>query len=197
MKVKYIIGIDEAGRGPLAGPVAIGVVMCKSDFNMRPISGVRDSKKLSEKQRAEWFAKLKALKKNNSLDFKVSLIGSQTIDRKGISYAIKKGIASCLKRLKANHKTCKILLDGSLKAPKKYLDQKTIIGGDDKVKLISLASVAAKVTRDRKMKRLTKVFPKYGFEVHKGYGTASHIKAIRKWGQSPIHRRSFLRNLDK
>lgn len=197
MEIKHIIGIDEAGRGPLAGPVAVGAVICSVSFNMRLITGVKDSKKLSEKQREEWFAKLKNLKKSGLVDYKVSLVGAKIIDKKGISFAVRKGIANCLKRLEADHRISKVLLDGSLKAPKRFSSQSTIIGGDDKIKLISLASVAAKVTRDRKMKKLAEIFPEYSFDIHKGYGTAGHLRAIKKWGKSPIHRRSFLRNFDK
>lgn len=190
--MKYIIGIDEAGRGPLAGPVAIGVAFVKADFNFTLLKGVRDSKKLSEKQREEWFEKIKIWRKKKILDFKVSLIGAKIIDEKGISHAIRKGIASCLKRLEANPENSKVLLDGSLKAPVIFKNQTTIIGGDDKEPIISIASIAAKVTRDRKMKRLAILYPKYQFEVHKGYGTALHCQLLRQHGASEIHRQSFI-----
>ena len=190
--MKYIIGIDEAGRGPLAGPVAIGVALVKADFDFKLLKGVRDSKKLLEKQREEWFLKLKDWKKQSLIDFKVSLIGAKIIDEKGISHAIRKGIKSCLKRLEADPKSSKVLLDGSLKAPDSFENQITIIGGDDKEPIISIASIAAKVTRDRKMKRLAVLYPKYQFEVHKGYGTALHCQLLRQYGASEIHRQSFI-----
>jgi ribonuclease HII len=190
--IKYIIGIDEAGRGPLAGPVAVGVVMASKHFDMQLLRGVRDSKKLSEGQREAWFAKLKVWKKSGHINFAVALVGPQIIDEKGISFAIRRGLASCLRRLEADCQNCSVLLDGSLKAPKQFVHQKTIIGGDDKEPLISIASIAAKVTRDRKMKKLARQFPVYSFEIHKGYGTTMHRKALKKWGISEIHRRSFL-----
>lgn len=187
-----MVGIDEAGRGPLAGPVAVGAVVCGVGFDMKLLAGVRDSKKLSERQREEWFAKLKGWKKAKKLDYRVSLVGASVIDSKGIAHAIRKGVSNCLKRLGIDEARADIKLDGSLKAPKKFLLQTTIIGGDDKVPLISLASIAAKVIRDRKMKRLTERYPEYRFDVHKGYGTRLHIELIRKLGPSPIHRQSFL-----
>ncbi len=192
IKPKFLIGIDEAGRGPLAGPVSVGVVMCADNFDFKLLKGVRDSKKLSELQRESWFTKLKQWRKEKKLDFKVSLIGAKIIDTKGISFSIRKGIASCLRRLEASPARSRVLLDGSLKAPAAFKDQKTIIGGDDKEKIISAASIAAKVTRDRKMKKLAKIFPNYSFEIHKGYGTALHYQLIEKHGVSEIHRRSFL-----
>lgn len=192
---KYIIGIDEAGRGPLAGPVSVGVVIVPADFDMKLLKGVRDSKKLSELQREVWYKKLKIWGEQKILNYKVCLVSAATIDKLGISYAIRKAIRICLAKLEVNPKNCSVLLDGSLKAPAEFKNQKTIIGGDDKVKLISLASIAAKVTRDRKMKNLAKIFPSFSFEIHKGYGTALHIKAIRKHGPSEIHRESFIKNI--
>lgn len=193
--IKYLIGIDEAGRGPLAGPVAVGVVMCRTDFNFKLLKGVRDSKKLTKIQREAWFKKLKAWRKQKLLDFKVSLIGSEIVDTKGITHAIRKGIASCLKRLEADPKNSRVLLDGSLKASARFVFQKTIIGGDDIKPIISIASIAAKVTRDRKMVRLAKIFPDYGFEIHKGYGTLAHCKQILVLGPSKIHRKSFIKKI--
>ena len=196
--MEYLIGIDEAGRGPLAGPVAVGVVMCASYFGFKLLKDVRDPKKLSEKQREGWFVKLKSWQKEskktgkNKIDFKVSLIGAKVIDEKGINFAIKRGIKNCLKRLEADPSNSKVLLDGSLKAPKNFKNQQTIIGGDDIKPIISIASVVAKVIRDRKMKRLAKLYPKYQFDVHKGYGTALHYEAIKKFGLCKIHRRSFI-----
>jgi ribonuclease HII len=190
--MKYMIGIDEAGRGPLAGPISVGAVVCGSDFDMKLLGGVRDSKKLSELQREVWFKKLRQWKKEEKLDFKVSLVGAKIIDLKGLTHATKKGIANCLRRLSIDPRQAHILLDGSLKAPKHFLNQKTIIGGDDKEKIISIASVAAKVTRDRKMKKLAKIYPEYQFEIHKGYGTKLHYKMLKNYGPSELHRRSFL-----
>jgi ribonuclease HII len=195
MGFKYLIGIDEAGRGPLAGPVAIGAVLVSAHFDKKNLKGVRDSKKLTPEAREEWYKKLRSWKKEGRVEYAVSLVGSHIIDTKGISYAIRKGIYNCLKRFGVKEVECSILLDGSLKAPKKYLKQRTIIGGDDKVKLISLASIAAKVRRDRHMTRLAKKYPAYYFHIHKGYGTLAHRQLIKKHGPSEIHRRSFLKSL--
>ncbi len=192
---QFLIGIDEAGRGPLAGPVAVGAVIVKSDFNKKLLKGIRDSKKLSEMQREVWFMKLKQWKKEGYINYAVSLVGAHIIDSKGISHAIRKGISTCLRRLEADAAKTQVFLDGSLKAPKHFKEQKTIIGGDDKVPLISLASVAAKVTRDRKMYKLAKVYHKYDFQLHKGYGTQAHRDKILKFGPSDIHRMSFLKNI--
>ncbi len=206
----YIIGIDEAGRGPLAGPVAVGAVMIKKDFDSKLVAAIKnkDSKKLSHQKRELWFSQIKKWKKEGLLNYHVALISNTIIDTHGISYAIKKGMAECLKKLitESNNKKTnvikkiefndiEILLDGSLYAPKEFLNQKTVIKGDEKHFQISLASIAAKVVRDRKMEQIAVRFPEYGFEVHKGYGTDSHRKMIKKHGASAIHRMSFLKNI--
>lgn len=194
-KTKYLIGIDEAGRGPLAGPVSVGAVMISKDFNKKLWKGVRDSKKLSHKAREEWFIKLQEWQKLGIIKFHVALVSEKIIDTKGISYAIKKGIAECLKKVKADCDTCTVLLDGSLKAPAEFLNQETIIKGDDKEPIISLASIAAKVTRDRYIIKIAKKYPLYKLEIHKGYGTHFHREMIKKYGSAVIHRKSFLRNI--
>ncbi|MEK7662444.1 MAG: ribonuclease HII [Patescibacteria group bacterium] len=194
MRNKYITGIDEAGRGPIAGPVAVGVVIMKlTTYNQRQIifRGIRDSKQLTEKKREWWFGKIKKLKKEKILDFRVSLVSEKTIDEKGIVFAIRKGIYSSLLSLKVG-KDAQILLDGSLKAPARYKYQKTIIRGDEKKPVISAASIMAKVVRDRHMKKIAEKHPDYAFEKHKGYGTKEHYRRIKKHGLSKIHRRSFL-----
>lgn len=207
--IQYTIGIDEAGRGPLAGPVSVAAVVIMSRHRLDRLLrsnlstgrfdlgfGLRDSKKLSGKKREEWFQWLKE-KKKGELNFAVSLVGKKIIDKQGIVPAVKIGIRRCLNRLKLNPDQCRVLLDGSLKAPKIYRNQKTIIRGDETVPIITLASIVAKVTRDRKMLRLAKNFPNYQFEIHKGYGTRAHYRALRKNGLSPLHRRSFLKDFSK
>jgi ribonuclease HII len=189
----YRIGIDEAGRGPLAGPVSIGAVKLGKAFNTKLLTTLRgkDSKKLSEKDREIWFTSIKEWKKNGHLDFHVALVSHTIIDQYGISYAIKKGIKECLRKVKADGEVTLILLDGSLKAPEEFLNQKTIIKGDEKETIIGLASIAAKVTRDAYMKRIARKYPLYNFEVHKGYGTRNHSENIKKYGLSEIHRKTF------
>ena len=193
-----LIGIDEAGRGPLAGPVSVGAFAVKSHAMLTRFKGVKDSKQLSEEQREEWFAIIKKCSKEGDACYAVSFTGAATIDLKGISNSICAALNRCLKRLEAKGfgavDSC-VLLDGSLYAPVRYPDQTTIIDGDAKEPIIALASICAKVLRDRKMKRFAKEYPQYGFEIHKGYGTKAHYKAIRKHGISDLHRNSFLKKL--
>ena len=195
--MKYIVGIDEVGRGPLAGPVAVGAV-CLSDgkINLRKLfPDARDSKKLSPKKREEIFKKIKQAEKKHILRYIVRYEDAQTIDKLGINKAIRNCIDGCLERLRVNPKITSVFLDGGLRAPKKFVFQKTIIRGDDKKIIISLASIVAKVSRDSSMCRLAKKYPKYGLEIHKGYGTARHRSAIKRHGLSIIHRKTFFEKL--
>jgi ribonuclease HII len=201
--LKYIIGIDEAGRGPLAGPVAVGVVCVEHDFNWSVIEGVNDSKKLSEKKREAIYLRAKELQKEGMLAYAVVLVSAGTIDRIGIVPSIQKAMNQALQKIKFRIETdrkdlsacfdCLVKLDGGLKAPSEYLHQETIINGDGKEKVIGLASIMAKVTRDRAIVALSKKheFSNYGFEVHKGYGTKAHREAIVENGLSREHRASF------
>lgn len=197
---KLIIGIDEAGRGPLAGPVSVAAVLVNRDLFKKVLKeeilvGLTDSKKLSENRRETLFKKIKELEKAEVLKFSVTLIGAGIIDRRGISFALKLGIKRILRRLQINPKEVSILLDGSLYAPDTFINQKTIIRGDFTEPIISAASIIAKVHRDHYMKRISHRFPKYDFEIHKGYGTRDHIKKIRKYGISKFHRKSFCKNI--
>lgn len=193
--IRYIVGIDEAGRGPLAGHVAVGAFCvgagADSIRNFKKFSaGVKDSKKLSEKKREEWLEKIHKEKK---FSFAVSFASAEMIDKHGIVFAIRHALALSLKKLKIASGNTLVLLDGGLRAPEEYVFQKTIIKGDEKEPVISFASIAAKVLRDRKMIALAKRYPQYGFEKHKGYGTAAHYEAIAKHGVlEKIHRKSFL-----
>jgi ribonuclease HII len=208
-QIKYIVGIDEAGRGPLAGPVALGAFLIEnkkinSTKLKKMFKGARDSKKMTEKKRGEIFEKInekinEEIKKYNSkpknshpLRYIVGFGSAKIIDKKGISWAIKNCIKKCLIKLVVTPKDTLVLLDGGIKAPAEFVHQKTIIGGDDKEIVISLASICAKVSRDARMIKLSKKYPLYGLEKHKGYGTVSHRKAIKKHGPSLLHRRTFL-----
>lgn len=196
--IRYLIGIDEAGRGPLAGPVAVGVTCCKlADLPklQRLWRGVKDTKQLTPRNREIWFKRLKDFRHQKLLDFKVSLVGEAIIDRWGISRAVRVGIKRCLERLAIKPDQVLILLDGSLRAPRAYQYQKTIIRGDETEPIISLASIVAKVTRDRRLIRLHAEYPQYAFDIHKGYGTALHYQRLRQHGPSPRHRRSFLKKI--
>ncbi len=193
--MKYLIGIDEAGRGPLAGPVAVGAVAVPQDFDWSLVEGVRDSKKLSEKAREKIFERAHELERLALLRFAVATSSAAYIDTYGIMPAIKRALAEALSRLNIEPHDCRVLLDGSLLAPAEYIHQKTIIRGDDTEPVISLASIMAKVTRDCLMRRLAATHPLYDFDVHKGYGTRSHLQAIARCGLSKIHRKSFCSRL--
>lgn len=199
-KFQYLIGIDEVGRGPLAGPVAVGAFLIsvskiKSLQDKGFFKGIKDSKKLNEKKREEWLGKMQEFKEKGDLDYHISFVSNKVIDKKGISHCLRLAIRESLKKLKANPLKSKVLLDGGLKAPNEFIYQKTIIKGDEKEPIISLASIAAKVARDRKMIAYSKKFPQYGFEIHKGYGTLHHRKKIKKYGFCEIHRKSFCKNI--
>lgn len=184
MKKKYLVGVDEAGRGPIAGPVAIGAVL---GSRAKILNKIRDSKRLSAKKRENWE---KIIKTN--FECHCVFISHKTIDKIGISKAVHLGVKKVLKKIDA--KIDLVLLDGALKAPKNY-KQKTIIRGDEKIPLISAASIIAKVARDKKMLAFHKKFPQYCFDRHKGYATKLHYKKLKKHGLCPIHRKSFLTKL--
>ena len=191
MKREFLIGIDEVGRGPIAGPVAVCAVVLKR-VPKGFLKGIRNSKALSEKTREAWYKKAVGARKTGALDFAVSFSSARFIDRYGISKALRVSIARALHRLEISPTQAQIFLDGSIYAPKRYVRQKTIIKGDERVPIIALASIIAKVRRDRRMKRYAKKFRGYGFEEHVGYGTAAHYKAIRARGLCKLHRRSFI-----
>lgn len=188
-----MLGADEAGRGPLAGPVAVGAVLVPEGFDVaREFPGVRDSKQLTEKARDGLFAKLEERAARGDLRFRVEFEDAATIDSEGIAFAVRRALHRAVNVLAPDAAlVTKVQLDGSLRAPPEYA-QETIIDGDELVPLISLASVAAKVTRDRLMVTLAAAYPLYGFERHKGYGTAAHYEQLRAHGLCAIHRRTFI-----
>ena len=154
--IRWVVGVDEAGRGPLAGPVSVAAVAFPESLyreHTKVIGGIRDSKKLTELGRGRWYTKLLAQAKTG------------------------------------------VFLEGSLAAPALWRNQKTIVRGDDRMAIIAAASVIAKVRRDRRMERLSLRYPDYGFAIHKGYGTASHYRILKKRGLSGIHRRSFCKKM--
>lgn len=194
---RYILGVDEAGRGPLAGPVAVGVVMAKEDFDfLKALPELNDSKKISEKKRELIFEQLLLLEKAGEVRFCVKSVSAGDIDTRGITHAVKAGAHAGVRKLAPDTEGVRVYLDGLLHAPEEY-EQETIIGGDALIPAIMLASVVAKVSRDRLMVKLAKEYPGYGFEAHKGYGTKAHVEAIKKLGLSDIHRRSFCKKIAK
>jgi len=197
MNMKVTIGVDEVGRGPLAGPVCLCAFVLPEKFigSIRKTGlPLRDSKKLSVIHRELWHTCLKQWKKEGKVDYAISYESAKVIDKIGLSLAIKKALSRSLLKVGATS-TSKILLDGALFAPPGYLFQKTIIKGDEKETAISLASIVAKVSRDRLMVRLSKKHPEYFFQYHKGYGTKAHYRALEKYGATDIHRQSFLRGV--
>ncbi len=194
MTLKFIVGIDEVGRGPIAGPVAVCALVLKPGFNKKNFTNFRDSKKLSAKAREIWLEKIEAEKLRGGLNYCLKMESNKVIDKKGLNFAIKKALADAVDALKLPPAKTRVLLDGGLKAPTEYKNQKTIIKGDEKELAIALASIVAKVKRDALMDKLSKKYPGYDFHKHKGYGTSAHYKALRKHGISPIHRHLFLRS---
>jgi len=208
MSPKWIIGIDEVGRGPLAGPITVAAVavllkkpILKSDFSRfrevelpGKLAGIRDSKKLTPRKREVW----DTIIRKNFLHT-ISSVQPKSIDTRGISVAAHLAVKRCLQKLPKAYglkpKACSVLLDGGLHAPARYANQKTIIKGDELHPIIAAASIVAKVHRDRYMLRLHKKLPQYGFDRHKGYGTKAHMAAIREHGLSEHHRVSFCRGI--
>lgn len=179
---EHICGIDEAGRGPLAGPVVVASVIMPKDSM---IEGVNDSKKISEKKRE----KLYDLIIDEAISYGVGIIDHKEIDEKNILNATKEGLTTSIKELKV--KPDIILVDALTKIETMGIPYRSVIKGDAKIYSIACASIIAKVTRDRIMREWDKVYSEYGFATHKGYGTAKHLAAIKEYGLCPIHRRSF------
>ena len=214
--MKFVLGVDEAGRGPLAGPVAVGVVKAKEGYDFLGIfPDLNDSKKISEKKREKIFELLIEEQVKGNIAFCVKSVGADVIDRSGISKAVLSSVHAGVRQL-APLETSRasaaggaaasltgrapeqdeyfVYLDGLLHAPEEY-EQETVVGGDALIPAIMLASIAAKVSRDRLMVKLASDYPGYGFDQHKGYGTKAHQEAIRSLGLSDLHRRSFCKNL--
>lgn len=182
---KAICGIDEAGRGPLAGPVVVaGVIMPENSM----IEGVNDSKKVSEKKRELLYDKII----EEAISYSVAIIGQDVIDDINILNATKNGVTNVVKGLDVRPNL--IIIDALQHIDTDGVLYESIIKGDAKCYSIGAASIIAKVTRDRIMREWDKVYPQYGFAKHKGYGTAAHIAAIKEYGLCPIHRRSFTKN---
>ena len=182
----YICGIDEAGRGPLAGPVVVAAVIMPKDSM---IEGVNDSKKVSEKKRE----KLYELIIEEAISYSVGIVDQNEIDRINILNATKAGLTEAVRTLKVKPEL--ILVDALTNIDTCGVPYKSIIKGEAKSYSIAAASIIAKVTRDRIMREWDKVYPQYGFEKHKGYGTAAHISAIKENGLCPLHRLSFVKNI--
>lgn len=182
---KYICGIDEAGRGPLAGPVVVACAVMPRDSM---IEGVNDSKKISEKKREELFEKITS----EAISYGVGIIDQKEIDRINILNATKEGLTMAVKELSVRPDL--IIVDALNNIDTEGIPYESIIKGDAKCYSIAAASIIAKVTRDRIMRQWDEIYPQYGFIKHKGYGTAAHIAAIKEYGPCPLHRNSFIKH---
>ncbi len=183
--IKYICGIDEAGRGPLAGPVVVGAVILPEDSF---IEGVNDSKKISEKKRE----KLYDIITQEAIAYSVGIVDQKTIDEINILNATKLGVKLALEGLKQKPEL--IMIDALNNLDTLEIPYISVVKGDAKNYCIAAASIIAKVTRDRMMKEWDEVYPIYGFAKHKGYGTAEHIRMLKENGPCSLHRKSFIKN---
>ncbi len=202
IEIKYKIGIDEVGRGPVAGPVAVCVSLIKVSDEEKIkglLTEVRDSKKIAEKKRIRIFNKIKDVRNERLIISAISMVSAPDIDKIGISKSIQKALDTALEKVSAKFKLdeLKVLLDGGLKCSSKFKNQQTIIKGDEKEFIISLSSIIAKVLRDKKMIKYAEQYPEYFLEKNKGYGTKQHMEAIQKYGLTKIHRKSFLKRFLK
>lgn len=180
-----ICGVDEAGRGPLAGPVYACAIIMKDDFI---IPEVNDSKKLTEKKREALYDKIL----ENALDYSVAFVSEEEIDNINILNATMKAMEMAIAGLKI--KPDLALIDGNQNRGITFNNQ-TVIKGDAQSYNIAAASIIAKVERDRFIIKMDEIYPEYGFKKHKGYGTKEHMEALRKYGPCKIHRKSFLKKL--
>ena len=186
--IKYIAGIDEAGRGPLAGPVVVGIAIMPKDSM---IEGVNDSKKVSEKKREKLYDQIT----QEAIAWNVGMADQNEIDEINILNATKLALTRAIEGLKI--KPDLILVDALTNIDTKGIPYKSIIKGDAKEYSIAAASILAKVTRDRMMREYDEIYPQYGFSGHKGYGTAKHIAAIKEYGPCILHRKTFIKNFIK
>lgn len=196
MAFDYLIGIDEVGRGPIAGPLCVGACKLTRDsagLFFKKVRGIKDSKQLLPQERDVWAAALLELEVQGCIRTSVSFVSEKVIDEGGLARALHHAVGAVLSLVEAPKERSFILLDGTLRAPREYLFQESVIGGDENDPLIAAASIVAKVRRDRYMTELSREYPLYGFDEHKGYGTPGHYKALRKYGPCEVHRKSFLR----
>lgn len=196
--MQWIVGIDEVGRGALAGPVVVvaAAVPCRAKFRSGLLGRLKDSKKLAPKKREAW---AKYLKERPGISFAVARVYPRQIEKRNISNAANLAAKRAFERLRtglggAESGAQKIFLDGGLYLGKKDgpIKATTLVKGDEKINAVKIASIFAKVYRDRLMCRLAKTYSAYGFEIHKGYATRMHRVAVRKHGPSPVHRLTFV-----
>lgn len=187
----FVCGCDEAGRGPLAGPVCAAACILPQDFDT---SVLDDSKKLSGKRRFE----LEPFIRENAIDWSIVFIDQEEIDSINILAATMKAMAMCYEEIAIRHSISTFYVDGN-RTPAIPSDRDAnvvaVVKGDSKIPEIMAASILAKTARDRFMIEMDALYPQYGFAVHKGYGTRAHIQALEEFGPCPLHRRTFLRRI--
>ena len=195
-RVRYVIGVDEAGRGALAGPVSVGAVLFPMDLDWREIFKLvtkrgsvrlRDSKQLSAQQRDTLYEYIAA---HGRLKHACAFVNARVIDEIGIANAAREAAAKAVARLGVGPARVEVLLDAGLAVSSRWTQQ-AFIRGDETIPAIALASIVAKVSRDRLMERLSSIYALYHFDEHKGYGTLAHRRAIRREGLSEIHRTTY------
>lgn len=185
---KWVLGIDEAGRGPIAGPVAVGVVCLAVHENEWPHwKDLRDSKKLSEKKRLMW----RALLDERAVHYAVELVEAAVIEEVGIVHAARRATVRAVQQLTVSPGEVAVLLDKNLSLPDEW-QQEEFVKGDERIPAIALASIVAKTERDAYMCALDTQYPVYGFGKHKGYGTKAHYEALRAHGLTDEHRASWI-----
>ncbi len=189
--MRYVIGIDEVGRGPLAGPITVGVVCIPAALSWKHFPKLKDSKQLSEIARNEWYTYIQTHK---TIKAAVASVSAKTIDRIGIVAAGNLAARRALAQLNIKPAECIVQLDRGLVVGKEWR-QKSYIKGDERFPAIALASIYAKVTRDAYMNRIANKYAAYHFNVHKGYGTQTHRTALRKHGLSTLHRATFCKRV--
>ena len=182
--INYIGGVDEVGRGPLAGPVVAACLVLPEDFS---VTGVDDSKKVSEKKRNSLYNSIL----DNSISRGIGLVAPEIIDEINILNATKKAMTIAINSAREKCALQHLLID-AVSLEDIDIPQTSIIKGDAKSVSIAAASIVAKVTSDRMMEEYDKVFPEYDFASNKGYGSADHIAALKKYGETPIHRKTFI-----
>jgi ribonuclease HII len=193
--IKRVVCLDEAGRGPLAGPVVAAAVsiIANCKLQISKFKDLRDSKKLAPKKREEFY---KIITKNPQIEWVIGIVSEKIIDKINIKNAAELAMEKALKNLerKMKKKADFLIIDGNHISSKnlKARSYKLIVKADEKVFSCALASILAKVTRDKIMERYSKKYPEYGFEIHKGYPTKFHLKMLKKYGPCKIHRKSFL-----
>lgn len=201
MKRQLVVGVDEVGRGPIAGPVTVGAFACSRSILKKLVARaekfvgctLRDSKKLTPARRALFAIFIHEAARDGLCSIRVVSRSAALIDSKGIAPCIRACAATCIRSVAPDPKSADILLDAGLRAPEEYDSQIAIVKGDEKEAVIAFASIIAKENRDSYMRKLAKKISVYGFDAHVGYGTRAHYAALEIHGFHPEHRKSFLK----